>query len=188
MGKLHSQKNKFLQETGTKAAKKVPVDFQTLKAKYLERITARVKQFNVPPQLIINFDETGVPSLPVSQWTPEETGSPSVSSTGLDDKRKITAVVACAVRGDLLDPQPLYQDTTDRCHPPRYVKFPEGFDIWHFSSYCSRHHTFRRYVLKILKPWATAVKAQLKLPQVQRDSGCLPGTPRSRCSGGVYRD
>ena len=118
-----------MQETGTKAAKKVPVDFQTLKAKYLERITARVKQFHVPPQLIIIFYETGVPSVPVSQWTPEETGSTSVSSTGLDDKRQITAIVAFAVRGDLLDPQLLYQDTTDRCHPPRYVNFPEGWSI-----------------------------------------------------------
>ena len=113
----------FCKRRGTKAAKKLPDDFQTLKAKYLERIKAKVKQFNIPPQLIINIGETGVPIVPVSQWTLEETGSTSVPITGLDDKRQITALLACTVCGDLLDPQLLYQGTTERCHPPRYVKF-----------------------------------------------------------------
>ena len=128
----------FCKRRGTKAAKKLPDDFQTLKAKYFKRTAAKVKQFNIHPQLIINNDETGVPIVPVSQWTLEETGSTSVPITGLDDK-KITVLLLCTVCEDLLNPQLLYQGTTERCHPPRYVNFPEGWDIWHSSSHWSSH-------------------------------------------------
>ena len=129
-----------------------------------------MKQFNIPPQLIINLDETGVPIVPVSQWTLEETGSTSVPITVLDKKkrREIAALLACTVCGDLLDPQLLYQGTTERCHPPPCVNFLEVLDIGHSSSHWSSHDTVRRYVLKILKPKTTAVKAQLILAQVQR--------------------
>lgn len=43
-------------------------------------------------ELIINFDQTGLKYVPVSDWTMEKEGSKKVPITGLRDKCHITAV------------------------------------------------------------------------------------------------
>ena len=86
-------------------------------------------------RLLINFDETGLPVIPVPSYTLAEKGSKDVSVTGLKDRRQITAVPACTPLGELLHAQLLYQGTTQRCHPPKSVSFPPDWDIWHSESH-----------------------------------------------------
>jgi len=47
----------------------------------------------VPSELIINWDQTGLSYVPVSQWTMEEEGVEWVEIDGKDDKHQITAVL-----------------------------------------------------------------------------------------------
>jgi hypothetical protein len=49
-----------------------------------------VNKHNIPPELIINWDHTGIHLVPVSKWTMAEKGSDKVEIIGLDDKREIT--------------------------------------------------------------------------------------------------
>jgi hypothetical protein len=53
-----------------------------------------VSEFDIPPELIYNWDHTGINYVPVSNWTMEIEGSKKVPIVGLDDKRQITVVFA----------------------------------------------------------------------------------------------
>ena len=117
-----------------------------------------MKEHSIPPELVINMDETGLPIVLVSDWSLDEKGTKQVPLTGLDDKRQITAVLACTATGRLLSPQLLYQGTTTRCHPK--ATFPETWDVWHSESHRSTHATVKRMVGTILLPYVEATKEE----------------------------
>ena len=72
----------------TKANTKLPEEgFQQMKASFLQQTVAVVTAHNIPPELIINLDETGVELVPVGKWTMASEGSKRVEVMGLDDKR-----------------------------------------------------------------------------------------------------
>ena len=41
----------------------------------------------IPPELLINFDQIGLKCVPVGDWTMAKQGSKSVPVSGLGDKR-----------------------------------------------------------------------------------------------------
>lgn len=53
-----------------------------------------MSEFDIPPELIYNWDHTGINYVPVSNWTMEIEGSKKVPIVGLDDKCQITVVFA----------------------------------------------------------------------------------------------
>ena len=63
----------------------------------------------IPNELIINLDQTGLNYVPVSQWTMEAEGVKRVQVDGKDDKRQIMAVF---MAGSFLFPQLVYQGKT----------------------------------------------------------------------------
>ena len=146
----------FVRRKATKAAKKVPDNFAEIRQRFAARVANAVKEHSIPPELVINMDETGLPIVPVSDWSLDEKGTKQVPLTGLDDKRQITAVLACTATGRLLSPQLLYQGTTTRCHPK--ATFPETWDVWHSESHRSTHETVKRMVGTILLPYVEATK------------------------------
>ena len=76
-------------------------EFQQRKGSFLQEIVDVVM---IPPQLILNWDQTGLQSGPSSFM---DDGSKRVEIQGLDDKRQITGVF-----------QLIHGGKTDRCHPP----------------------------------------------------------------------
>ena len=72
----------------------------------------------VPPELIINWDQTGLSYVAVSQWTMEEEGAKWAEIDGKDNKCQLTAVFVCSLSGDFLPFQlVVYQDKTTKCLP-----------------------------------------------------------------------
>ncbi|KAK6167122.1 hypothetical protein SNE40_021221 [Patella caerulea] len=59
----------FVKCKGTKAARKLPQDFDSHKANFLRTVTEIKEQHNIPNELIFNFDQTGLKVVPVSNWT-----------------------------------------------------------------------------------------------------------------------
>ena len=106
---------------------------------------------DIPPDLIINWDQTGVKIVPTGEWTMNLAGEKVVSIVGSDDKREITAVLAATSSGKYLPPQLLYKGTTKRCHP--VVAFSCGWDIWHSSNHWSNEDTMKRYLDTIMTPF-----------------------------------
>ena len=57
-------------------------EFELAKKSYLKRIEKTVTDGKHPPELVINWDQTGVNAVPASQWTQEEKGSSRVEVAG----------------------------------------------------------------------------------------------------------
>lgn len=146
----------------TKTARKVPANFLELKSDYLDRIHSYVDEHSIPEVMVINWDQTNLKLVPVSNWTLADKGSKQVSIVGLDDKREITVLLAASMFGSMLPPQILYQGTTDRCHAQ--VQFPEEWDIWHSSNHWSNEDTMLRYIDTVVIPYMDRQRALLQLP------------------------
>ena len=63
-------------------------EFELAKKSYLKKIKKAVVDAKISPEMVINWDQTGVNVVPASQWTQEERGSSRV-----------------------------YEGKTERCHP-----------------------------------------------------------------------
>ena len=83
----------YVKRKATKAARKLPPNFEDLKSAFLQIIHSEVEQHAISPKLVINWDQTGSKLVPVSQWTLAEQGSTQVPVVGKDDKREISCCV-----------------------------------------------------------------------------------------------
>ena len=101
---------------------------------------------NIPPHLIINWDQTGLYLVPSSNWTMAEKGKKRVSIRGLRDKQMITRVFCGSMIGEFLPPQLIYGGKTDRCHP--VAAFPSDWDVTHNIKHWSNEATMIRYLKK----------------------------------------
>ena len=106
------------------SVKKLQVhDFEHIKQQFLIDIRAVVTLEEIPKDLILNWDHTGLKIVPTSSWTMEEKGRKHVEIVVLDDKRQITAVACGTLDGNFLPMQLIYQGTTSACLPK--IAFPK---------------------------------------------------------------
>ena len=80
-------------------------DFEEVREIYLNDVCSIAMMEDIPPSLIINWDQTGTHFVPVSQWTMEVKGAHRVEIAGLNDKRQMTMVFAGTASGDFLPAQ-----------------------------------------------------------------------------------
>jgi hypothetical protein len=74
-----------------------------------------VDEHKIPPSLVINGDQTGANIFPVSRRTWAKLGARQVRQLGLDDKRQLTAMVACSAAGDTLPLMVIFQVCMPGC-------------------------------------------------------------------------
>ena len=86
-------------------------EFKQVKREYLNKIRRSIKDEKIPPELVINWDQTGVKVVPASQWTMAERGAPRVEIVGEGDKRQITITLVVTLSGAF---QVLYEGKTER--------------------------------------------------------------------------
>ena len=103
-------------KANTSAAKVMPKDFDELKEQFIQVIRTIVEFVEVPLNLVINWDQTGIQYVPVLNWTFEAKGSKRVEICGVDEKRQITALLAGELTGTFLPPQLIYVENF--CLPP----------------------------------------------------------------------
>lgn len=58
----------LVKRKGTKTARKLPDDFEKIKGDFLDNISKCVRENNIPHELIITFDQTGLKMVPTSEW------------------------------------------------------------------------------------------------------------------------
>ena len=151
----------YVKRRASTKAKVLVQNFEEVKAQFLLDIKVVVEMDDIPFDLVINWDQTGIHYVPVGSWTMEKEGSKRVEIVAVDDKRQITAVFAGSLTGDFLPPQLIYQGTTQRCLPP--VKFPPEWHITHSHNHWSNESTMKGYIEKIILPYITKKKEELKL-------------------------
>ena len=136
----------FVKRKGSTSAKLPVSEFEKRKEQYLLDIRTKVIMNDIPPCLVINWDQTAIHLVPVSGWTMNRQEKKSISIAGFDDKREITVVLAVMIPGEYLPPQILYQSKTERFHPA--IEFPPEWDMWHTENHWSNEVTMVRYAKK----------------------------------------
>ena len=104
-----------------------PTEFNKFKAQFIFDVRAIIEIEEIPCELVINCDHTGIHYIPLSSWTMTKEGSKRVEIIGIDDKRQITAVFGGTLAGDFLPPQLIYKGKTTKCLPS--VDFPQALYI-----------------------------------------------------------
>ena len=112
----------------------------------------------VPPQLIINWDQTGLNVVPARSWTMEEEGSRRVEIAGLGDKQQITATFAIAMSSTVLPVQMLY-----RKDPKMQYQLQLSRGLRHMANHWANTETTKRFISNIVVPYAAGVRAQMEL-------------------------
>ena len=77
----------FVKRRGSTKVKMTIEDFGAVKELYLLDIKSVVQMDEIPPDLIVNWDQTGIHYVPVSAWTMEACGSKRVEIVSQDDKK-----------------------------------------------------------------------------------------------------
>ena len=158
----HSLLNRmcFVQRRATTAkSRHLIANFPEVKRQFLDDVATTVMMEEIPPELVMNWDQTGIKMVPSSSWTMEQRGSQRVHLTGIDDKRQITAVFCGTLLGDFLPLQVIYKGKTPRCHPS--FIFPKDWHISHSPKHWSTEETMVQYVENIIVPYVENVRNTL---------------------------
>ena len=116
---------KFLKKMGlswraaTKAARSQPHDFDKIQYSFFLRVGWLIRFYDIPKELFVNLDETGVCLLPVTKRTWAKKGSKQVTIVGKDDKRQFTVIPVITAAGTYACPaQLIWAGTgkTNGCH------------------------------------------------------------------------
>ena len=99
-------------------------DFVTQKKAFLDDLVTTVQLEEIPAELILNWDQTGIRLIPASSSTMKQKGVKRVEVVGQNDKHLITAIFCGSLQGDFLPLQLIYKGKTNRCHPD--YEFPPG--------------------------------------------------------------
>ena len=127
------------------------LEFEQYKAQFIFDINAIVEMEEIPPDLILNWDHTGINYVPASNWTMAKEGSKRVEIVGKGDKRQITAVFGCTMQGEFLPPQIIYGGKTPKCLPS--APFPSSWDIIFTENHWANEKTTESYIKNILVPF-----------------------------------
>lgn len=167
---LHSELKMSFRRMTT-AAQKLPADHELQTLRATQRIAYLVEQYYIPPDLIINFDQTGLHLQPTAGTsTFEVKGSKLVPVEGADDKRAITAVIGSTMSGLLLPLQLIFQGATDRVHPSTAVSTileHAGHHITHSDNHWSNLETMKEYINEVVQPFVSWIIESMELPADQ---------------------
>ena len=129
-------------------------NFGEVKKSFLTSLHQIVMMEEIPPGLVLNWDQTGIMIVPSTSWTMDQRGAKRVEITGLKDKRQITAVFCGTIQGDFLPVQVIYKGTTQHCHPR--FKFPPGWHVTHSKNHWSTEQTMIEYIHNVIIPYISA--------------------------------
>ena len=72
---LLNRMNFVRRKATTSKSKYKPADFAKVKEQFLNDVVSIVTVEGIPPELVLNWDQTGIHLVPVSPWTMEQAGS-----------------------------------------------------------------------------------------------------------------
>ncbi|SMN02226.1 hypothetical protein SPONN_625 [uncultured Candidatus Thioglobus sp.] len=150
---------KFVKRKGSTSHKVSVTNFEELKKLDIKAVR---DMEDVPPELIFNWDHTGISIVPGSSWTMELKGSKRVEIIGIDDKRQITAVFCGTLAGEFLPLQLIYQGKTKASLPSH--KFPDDWHVTFTPNHWSNEDTTKEYIKNIILPYVQSKRKELHLP------------------------
>ena len=115
-----------------------------------------INAHNIPPNVIINWDQAGVKLVPSQNWTKEEKGSTHLEIAHFNDKHQITLTLAGSLSEELL---PLnFSIKKKLIDVIRSIIFHPNF--WHTPNYWANKETTLRFIKQIIIPYVLAVRTK----------------------------
>lgn len=159
----------------TRAAQKVPENWEDVCEKAILRLAYVVKEEDIPAALYVNTDQTQVVYAQGANLTWAKRGAKQVATIGEDEKCAFTAVVSVACSGKMLPLQLIYQGSTMKsCPRPTAICYNEcvsngfHFECSKTDTYWSTQETMMSLVDNLIAPYFEAEKRSLGLPQSQK--------------------
>ena len=121
----------------------------------------------IPPELVLNADQTPCSYVSVGRMTMAARNSLSVPIKGLTDKRNITLTFFITLSGQFLPMQVIYQGKTTASQP-RGFKFPKGFSISQNPKHYSNEHETLTLIDKVVAPYVERKRKELELAPTQK--------------------
>uniref|UniRef100_A0A1X7USG5 DDE-1 domain-containing protein n=1 Tax=Amphimedon queenslandica TaxID=400682 RepID=A0A1X7USG5_AMPQE len=134
---------------------------------FLGHIMHYVKLHSIPPDLILNADQTPSSYVSVGKQTMASCGAKSVPIKGLTDKRSITITFVITLSGNFLPMQIIYSGKT-KASLPRSFQFPQGFSLCYNEKHWSNEETTLNLIKTIVKPYVVSKRQELKLAPTQK--------------------
>ena len=138
--------------------------YEECRVEYLRNIDHKVKLYSIPPELILNADQTPSSYVSVGKLTMAAQGS---KSKGLTDKRNITLTFVISLSGKFLPMQIIYGGKTKASQPSGFV-FPKGFSISQNPQHWSNEKESLRLINEVIDPYVVATRIGLNLPSSQK--------------------
>jgi hypothetical protein len=162
------------QRKATRAARKIPDDWEDKCEKSFFRKAYQIKEHDIPASLYVNSDQTNAVYAPGDKMTWAERGSKQVTLVGSEEKRAFTVMVSVTSDGKLLPFQAIYQGKSKMSCPSskaRYLTEAKAagiqFEYSGTTTYWSNQQMMQSFVNKILAPYFDGEKKKLGLPETQ---------------------
>lgn len=157
----------FSKRMGTTGRPPVPQGlYNECRREYLCDIHDKVRKYSIPPDLVLNADQTPCSYVSVGKSTMAKRGQKSVSIKGLTDKRNITLTFVF-LSGEFLPFQIIYAGKTTASQP-RGFKFPKGFCISQNSQHWSNEQETLKLIDEVFNPYVVKKRRDLKLAETQK--------------------
>jgi DDE superfamily endonuclease len=161
------KRHQLVSRVCTTKMRELPADFEAKKALYTKIGAELIYKYKVPPELVLNGDETAVLLVNRAKITRNTKGAKRVKILGIgDDKTQITATIFVAETGEVLPYQMIFQGVTNKCHP----KSARPNDcLWtHTKSHWQSVKTYLEFLEWAIVPYKNNVIRALGLPANQR--------------------
>ena len=165
---IETRKNvKLVSRKCTTAKLPIPVGvYNEVKLRFQMEINKIVKKYHIPPQLIVNHDQTPITYVNQSNTTLANKGSKQVPIAQSTNRKQITGNLGISTDATVLPFQLIYQGKTKACLPK--TKFPDGFHVTQTENHWSNEKTCGDYVEVVLDPYFTNKREELGLPADQK--------------------
>ena len=118
---------------------------------YLQDIDSKIKKYGIPPELVLNSDQTPSSYVSVGKSTMAPKGSTAIPIKGVTDKRAITLNFVVTLANDFLPMQVIYSSKT-KASQPRDLKFPSEFCVTQNPKHWSNEIETLKLIDKIISP------------------------------------
>ena len=114
---------------------------------FLQDIDKKVKEYNIPPELVLNSDQTTSSYVSVGKSTMAARGSKTIAIKGMSEKRAITLNFVVTYSNEFLPMQVIYSGKT-KASQHRDFNFPPGFFVTQNPKHWSNEEETRSFYRK----------------------------------------
>ena len=142
--------------------------YDACKRDYLCDVNDKRTKYNIPPELVLNGDQTPSSYVSVGRRTMDLRGSQAVQIKGLTNKRNITLTLVVTLSGCFLPFQIIYADKTKASQPCDVHAVPTRILCKQNPTHWSNEEETLKLVREIINPYIIKKRIELKLPETQK--------------------